>query len=721
MKKKLLKVAVTVLLLATITNYNGLKAADIFSTTATGTYNWNSAATWVGGVVPTTGDNVFIESGVTITLNIAATINDLNLCIDGGGTRLSTGSNTLQVSGKLRAYTGVAPGTNSGAPNPTIISAGATGKIRLIGDSRTIVSIGEWGANPRNYTVEFALNAGQIGTCQSKFKCGDLVVVSGEMVCNDDLRLEKGAGTNTGSITVQNNARLRLGSNVNIQRVEVADATSHIGSISINSGGTLEFSGATVGVIGASTINFNGTVSYTNGAAQTLVTRGANTAGADPFIYTNLTLQESAKTLAGNTTVNGTLNMSANTAAPSLNLGPYTLTYGATATLQYSSINTIAQTTADTEWPDIASSASKPFNVDFFNANGVTLNNNKSLLGDAKLSGALGINCKVNLGVNNLIANTVTRINPDANKYFITNGTGKLFIRNINTIPVLFPVGPSAVNYNPATITNAGTLDNFGVNVAAGTPLCGNTITSAGITFDISESVVGGSNATLSLNFAGASNAALITTTGTIAHCDGSTLDYSNGSTTGTVTTGSGFTNFSPFFINDNIILPVTITSFTANFANNKVNLNWAVAHEQNIGSYIIERSANGVLFNEITSATATRANNYTVADEVPLRGSNYYRLKIVEQDGSSNYSSIVKVDIASVNTGIKVYPTITNNNVNLISNTSALKKYQVINAMGKLIQTGTFTISTIISLTGQPAGVYQIKIESESFRVLKN
>ncbi|HOU99184.1 MAG TPA: gliding motility-associated C-terminal domain-containing protein [Bacteroidales bacterium] len=71
-----------------------LTAATVTSNAVTG--NWNSASTWVGGVVPSSSDSVVIVNGATITLNVNATVYKLK--INTGGT-LSLSSFTLTLNG----------------------------------------------------------------------------------------------------------------------------------------------------------------------------------------------------------------------------------------------------------------------------------------------------------------------------------------------------------------------------------------------------------------------------------------------------------------------------------------------------------------------------------------------------------------------------------------------------------------------------------------------
>ncbi|MBK6281847.1 MAG: hypothetical protein IPF54_03515 [Draconibacterium sp.] len=56
--------------------------------------NWNDPATWGGAGTPGLNDNVTIQNGVTVTVNVAAVCNDIiiNGTLNGAG-------NTLQVNG----------------------------------------------------------------------------------------------------------------------------------------------------------------------------------------------------------------------------------------------------------------------------------------------------------------------------------------------------------------------------------------------------------------------------------------------------------------------------------------------------------------------------------------------------------------------------------------------------------------------------------------------
>ena len=88
-----------------------------FRSRATG--NWNAIATWqvrsvgswaAASVVPSSTNNVFIQSGHTVTLDATGAANGLcnNLNINTAGVLQISNAYNVQASGKIRAYTGAA-------------------------------------------------------------------------------------------------------------------------------------------------------------------------------------------------------------------------------------------------------------------------------------------------------------------------------------------------------------------------------------------------------------------------------------------------------------------------------------------------------------------------------------------------------------------------------------------------------------------------------------
>lgn len=98
------------------------------------------------------------------------------------------------------------------------------------------------------------------------------------------------------------------------------------------------------------------------------------------------------------------------------------------------------------------------------------------------------------------------------------------------------------------------------------------------------------------------------------------------------------------------VALPVNLSEFRAVRNGKTANLLWKTAMENKASHFEIERSANGADFSSIGKVKAKNAahgSSYQYGDLQPLPGYNYYRLKMVDIDGSFKYSSIVLLNFS--------------------------------------------------------------------------
>jgi hypothetical protein len=135
-----------------------------------------------------------------------------------------------------------------------------------------------------------------------------------------------------------------------------------------------------------------------------------------------------------------------------------------------------------------------------------------------------------------------------------------------------------------------------------------------------------------------------------------------NMASTATSTMRTGMNGFSDFAtVQFNSALPVELLFFTALPDAHGVLLSWATASEINNDYFVVEKSQNGILFHEFGSVdgagNSTGELNYSLRDENPYDGMNYYRLRQVDFDGSSRYSDVVAVEFASAHDVLSVFP----------------------------------------------------------------
>jgi hypothetical protein len=172
--------------------------------------------------------------------------------------------------------------------------------------------------------------------------------------------------------------------------------------------------------------------------------------------------------------------------------------------------------------------------------------------------------------------------------------------------------------------------------------------------------------------------------------------------------------------------LPVNFITFGATRASNSINLTWKVASQYNVAHYVVERSINGLQFDEIGQVPAfssSPAITYNFPDHYPPSGILYYRIRSVDIDGRKQYSGVVRI-LPSGNSGsIQLLPTVTRDrSVNLVLNNlpRAVYNVEVHNSHGqnilfKKIEYSSGIQSATVPLPGNlPAGVYLLRVQNE-------
>lgn len=103
------------------------------------------------------------------------------------------------------------------------------------------------------------------------------------------------------------------------------------------------------------------------------------------------------------------------------------------------------------------------------------------------------------------------------------------------------------------------------------------------------------------------------------------------------------------------IVLPVKFNYFKLRLdKNNNVDLEWATTSEINASHFVIEKSYDGVNFEEkgmvMAYANFSEIRNYSFRDNITPSKSKlvYYRLRTVDTDGSFSYSAIHTIRISS-------------------------------------------------------------------------
>ncbi len=120
--------------------------------------------------------------------------------------------------------------------------------------------------------------------------------------------------------------------------------------------------------------------------------------------------------------------------------------------------------------------------------------------------------------------------------------------------------------------------------------------------------------------------------------------------------------NFVDGVVDSVIVTPVNLTSFTGKKIEKNVQLIWTTATEKNNSHYIIQRSNDGVNFENIAKVfgkgNSSSINNYDYSDLNVPNKNLHYRLQQVDEDGKSTLSSIIFIKYdKKENIEINIYP----------------------------------------------------------------
>ncbi len=179
----------------------------------------------------------------------------------------------------------------------------------------------------------------------------------------------------------------------------------------------------------------------------------------------------------------------------------------------------------------------------------------------------------------------------------------------------------------------------------------------------------------------------------------------------------------------NNIVLPVTLLSFTASKKDDDALIEWATSHEKALKNFELLRSKDGVNFSTIATfePQGLEGNKafYNHTDKKPS-GLNYYRIKANDTDGKFQLSKIQSVDFAQILRG-SVYPNPFSDDFNLEIDVDEKSKEVVVelfDVVGKLILVQkiqndakvTRKLNVPIQAKTLSAGRYIVKVRSNSY-----
>lgn len=182
----------------------------------------------------------------------------------------------------------------------------------------------------------------------------------------------------------------------------------------------------------------------------------------------------------------------------------------------------------------------------------------------------------------------------------------------------------------------------------------------------------------------------------------------------------NGYTMLENYLNGLTAVLPLNLLTFTAELSGQNVKATWSTSNEVNTKNFVVERSVDGRSFSAIGNVIAkntTQVNQYAFVDAKPVAGVSYYRLQMVDRDGSARYSAVVKVSRIGM-AMLSVVPNPVRDKVVITHPAAAKGSIKIIAADGKQVEQQAISANatqTFINLSALTSGIYSAIFESDN------
>jgi hypothetical protein len=144
-------------------------------------------------------------------------------------------------------------------------------------------------------------------------------------------------------------------------------------------------------------------------------------------------------------------------------------------------------------------------------------------------------------------------------------------------------------------------------------------------------------------------------------------------------------------------LLPVNFTSFHISKSGQNIQLSWSTDKEINNSHFDVERSFNGLDWQKIAVVVSAGSNNsnnnnYSYNDKAISSPVVYYRLRQVDIDGRSVYSSIKTIRMGEAISAVRIYGFAKNVVIDLNTSVKSNLTVSIVNTSGQVISKQTFS-----------------------------
>lgn len=177
-----------------------------------------------------------------------------------------------------------------------------------------------------------------------------------------------------------------------------------------------------------------------------------------------------------------------------------------------------------------------------------------------------------------------------------------------------------------------------------------------------------------------------------------------------TLTTTKGWTINDVYDEDCGIALPVTLLTFEGSYKAPYAVLSWKSAAESGLAYYDVEKSTDGMHFQQVAQVRAAGSNSMYSVNELQAEARSFYRLKMVDLDGKFSYSTIQVVSSNNANTTITMYPNPVRNG-QLHMELTSVGKVSIVTPLGQQVMSLTLQKGVhIVDVRALSNGLYWVK-----------
>ena len=190
------------------------------------------------------------------------------------------------------------------------------------------------------------------------------------------------------------------------------------------------------------------------------------------------------------------------------------------------------------------------------------------------------------------------------------------------------------------------------------------------------------------------------------------------------VTISASGSDFNSYFTKTNQnSLPVTLTVFKLVKEGSTAQLNWRTTEETNADRFEIERSADAKTWKQIGVKIAFNGGkavtDYSFVDRIPASMVSYYRLKMIDLDGTYSYSRVLSLSFDQSAVALVVYPNpvserlyLKDSEGNTLS-AESVTGLSVVSSQGYIVLRSTGSVSSEgLDVRQLPTGMYTVSIK---------